>query len=202
MALMLTPECKALRHAFFAERAASKIPDVPEDTPVRDDQVGGRDRRRHDGRRHRDELPQRRHPGDDARDEAGRARPRPGDDPQELRVAGQEGQAQGRTSTSSAWRCCKPTLSYDDLKDADLVIEAVFEEMGVKETVFKKLDAGDEARRDPGEQHLDARRRQDRGVHQAPAGRGRHALLQPGQRDEAARGGARRQDRPRTCWPP
>ncbi|MBT9488339.1 MAG: enoyl-CoA hydratase/isomerase family protein, partial [Rubrivivax sp.] len=34
-ALMMTPECKALRHAFFAERAASKIPDVPEDTPVR-----------------------------------------------------------------------------------------------------------------------------------------------------------------------
>ncbi len=32
------------------------------------------------------------------------------------------------------------TLSYDDLKDADLVIEAVFEEMGVKEKVFKELD--------------------------------------------------------------
>jgi 3-hydroxyacyl-CoA dehydrogenase len=32
------------------------------------------------------------------------------------------------------------TLSYDDLKDADLVIEAVFEEMGVKEKVFKTLD--------------------------------------------------------------
>ncbi len=34
------------------------------------------------------------------------------------------------------------TLSYDDLEDADLVIEAVFEEMGVKEKVFEKLDAG------------------------------------------------------------
>lgn len=33
--LMLTPESKALRHAFFAERAASKIPDVPEETRVR-----------------------------------------------------------------------------------------------------------------------------------------------------------------------
>jgi 3-hydroxyacyl-CoA dehydrogenase len=32
------------------------------------------------------------------------------------------------------------TLNYDDLKDADLVIEAVFEEMGVKEKVFKELD--------------------------------------------------------------
>ncbi|MDH5708092.1 MAG: 3-hydroxyacyl-CoA dehydrogenase, partial [Hylemonella sp.] len=32
------------------------------------------------------------------------------------------------------------TLSYDEIKDADLVIEAVFEEMGVKEKVFKELD--------------------------------------------------------------
>ncbi|MEX8495042.1 3-hydroxyacyl-CoA dehydrogenase NAD-binding domain-containing protein [Sphaerotilus sp.] len=35
VALMMTPECKVLRHAFFAERAASKIPDVPENTPQR-----------------------------------------------------------------------------------------------------------------------------------------------------------------------
>ena len=32
------------------------------------------------------------------------------------------------------------TLSYDDLTDADMVIEAVFEEIGVKEAVFKELD--------------------------------------------------------------
>ncbi len=93
------------------------------------------------------------------------------------------------------------TLSYDDIKDADLVIEAVFEEMGVKEMVFKKLDEVDEGGRDPGLQHLHARRQQDRLVHQASAGRGRHALLQPGQRDEAAGSGARQQKPPRTCWP-
>src|SRR5690606_22798384 len=34
----------------------------------------------------------------------------------------------------------KTTLDYADLKDADLVIEAVFEEMGVKQKVFEKLD--------------------------------------------------------------
>src|SRR5262249_23494499 len=34
--LMLTPESKARRHVFMAERAASKIPDVPADTPVRE----------------------------------------------------------------------------------------------------------------------------------------------------------------------
>ena len=33
--LVQSPESKALRHAFFAERAAAKIPDVPEDTPTR-----------------------------------------------------------------------------------------------------------------------------------------------------------------------
>jgi 3-hydroxyacyl-CoA dehydrogenase len=32
------------------------------------------------------------------------------------------------------------TLAYDDIKEADLVIEAVFEEMGVKEKVFRTLD--------------------------------------------------------------
>jgi 3-hydroxyacyl-CoA dehydrogenase len=35
----------------------------------------------------------------------------------------------------------KPTLNYTDIGQADLVIEAVFEEMGVKEKVFKQLDA-------------------------------------------------------------
>src|SRR3954463_8567204 len=33
--LVNTNESKALRHAFFAERQTSKIPDVPEDTPTR-----------------------------------------------------------------------------------------------------------------------------------------------------------------------
>src|SRR5262249_1167821 len=35
LALMQSPESRALRHAFFAERAASKIADVPGDTPTR-----------------------------------------------------------------------------------------------------------------------------------------------------------------------
>ena len=33
------------------------------------------------------------------------------------------------------------TLSYADIAQADIVVEAVFEDMGVKETVFKQLDA-------------------------------------------------------------
>ncbi|MGK2912950.1 MAG: 3-hydroxyacyl-CoA dehydrogenase NAD-binding domain-containing protein, partial [Porticoccaceae bacterium] len=35
----------------------------------------------------------------------------------------------------------KPTLSYDTIKDVDIVIEAVFENMAVKKQVFAKLDS-------------------------------------------------------------
>jgi len=35
----------------------------------------------------------------------------------------------------------EPTLSYEDIKDVDIVIEAVFENMDVKKEVFKKLDS-------------------------------------------------------------
>lgn len=35
----------------------------------------------------------------------------------------------------------QPTLSYDSLRDTDLVVEAVFEDMSVKEQVFSRLDA-------------------------------------------------------------
>jgi len=37
-------------------------------------------------------------------------------------------------------RLLKPTLSYDDIKNADMIIEAVFETMAVKKEVFGKLD--------------------------------------------------------------
>jgi len=35
MVLVEGNESKAMRHMFFAERQTSKIPDVPEDTPMR-----------------------------------------------------------------------------------------------------------------------------------------------------------------------
>ena len=60
--LINTPESRALRHAFTGERAAAKIPDVPADTPTRKIErvavIGAGT-----WRRHRDELPERRHPG-------------------------------------------------------------------------------------------------------------------------------------------
>jgi hypothetical protein len=98
----------------------------------------GRDRRRHHGRRHRHELPERRHPREDAGDEAGGAGP--GWPPSARTTKPRSRRASSsRTSTSSAW----PAQHHAELRrpqDADLVIEAVFEDMGVKEAVFKKLD--------------------------------------------------------------
>jgi 3-hydroxyacyl-CoA dehydrogenase len=55
-----------------------------------------------------------------------------------------EGQVKkGRLNLDEAKARCallKPTLNYEDLASADLVIEAVFEEMKIKEQVFQKLD--------------------------------------------------------------
>ena len=55
--------------------------------PARDQARGG-DRRRHDGRRHLDELRQCRHSGDDHREQRGRAQARHGDDREELSDVG------------------------------------------------------------------------------------------------------------------
>ena len=33
-----------------------------------------------------------------------------------------------------------PTLSYDDLKDVDIVVEAVYENLDLKKDIFKQLD--------------------------------------------------------------
>ena len=95
-----------------------------------------------------------------------------------------------------------PVLSYDALGDADIVIEAVFETMEVKRTVFATLDRVDEAGRDTRHQHLDARRERDRAGNEAARGRAWHALLQSRERHAAARNRARRAPRRRTCWPP
>lgn len=44
-------------------------------------------------------------------------------------------------TAESLIKLLKATLSYDDLKECDLVIEAVFENMQVKQSVFEKLDS-------------------------------------------------------------
>jgi 3-hydroxyacyl-CoA dehydrogenase len=137
--LMYTPECKALRHAFFAERAASKIPDVPEDTPVRaiksvavigaGTMGGGISMNFLNAGIPVTIL--------ETKQEAldrGLATIRKNYEAQVRKGKLKDDKYQQRMSL------LKPTLQYGDLKDADLVIEAVFEELGVKEQVFKTLD--------------------------------------------------------------
>lgn len=138
-ALMFTPECKALRHAFLGERAASKIPDVPEDTPQREiKRVGVIGAGTMGGGISMNflnagipvtilEMKQ------EALDR-GIATIRKNYESQVKKGKLKSDKYEQRMALLST------TLSYDDLKDADLVIEAVFEDMGVKEAVFKKLD--------------------------------------------------------------
>ena len=58
---VLSNESRSMVKLFFAEREVAKIPDVPKDTPVARDQVGGGGGRGHHGRRHYHDLRQRRH---------------------------------------------------------------------------------------------------------------------------------------------
>ncbi len=139
IALMMGPESRALRHAFFGERAASKIPDVPEDTPKREIKaVGVIGAGTMGGGISMNFL------------NAGI--------PVKMLEMKQEALDRGVATIKKNYEAqvkkgklkqdkydqrmalLTTTLSYDDLKDADLVIEAVFEEMGVKEKVFKELD--------------------------------------------------------------
>ena len=138
-ALMLTPECKALRHAFFGERAASKIPDVPEDTPQRKvakvavigagTMGGGISMNFLNAGIPVTMLEMKQEALD-----RGIATIRKNYEAQVKKGKLKQDKYEQRMALLST------TLSYDAIKDADMVIEAVFEEMGVKEKVFKTLD--------------------------------------------------------------
>jgi 3-hydroxyacyl-CoA dehydrogenase len=137
--LILSDEHRALRHVFFGERAAGKIADVPEDTPVRPVQsvaiIGAGTMGTGIGINYlnagipvtilettADAL------------ERGVAA---------VRKVYDDRVSKGKMKPDKAqanFALLKPTLSYDDLREADLVIEAVFEDIGVKEAVFRKLD--------------------------------------------------------------
>ena len=105
MGLMSGTQSSAQQYFFFAERKAAKIENIPEDTKPRDDQEGRRDRRRHDGRRHFDELPVGRNPGDDRRNGAGSARPRHRRDAQELRSDRRQGPDERPSRSKRRWAC-------------------------------------------------------------------------------------------------
>ncbi len=139
VALVQTPESRALRHAFFGERAASKIPDVPADTPVREIRklgvigagtMGGGITMNFLNAG----LPVTLLETKQEALERGLATIRKNYEAQVKKGKLSEEKLEARMALIS------PTLSYEDLKDADLIIEAVFEELGVKEQVFRKLD--------------------------------------------------------------
>jgi 3-hydroxyacyl-CoA dehydrogenase len=137
--LMNTPESRSLRHAFFAERAAAKIADVPEGTPTRAIKkvalIGAGTMG-----------------GGIAMNFANAGIP--------VTVLEMKPEALERglgtirknyentlkkgklTQAKFDERVglIKGTLDYGDLKDVDLVVEAVFEDMAVKKAVFEKLD--------------------------------------------------------------
>ena len=138
--LMWTSECRALRHLFVAERAASKIPDVPEDTPKRNIQsvavigagtMGGGISMNFLNAGIPVKILEMKQEALDR----GIATIRKNYEAQVKKGKLKQDKYEQRMALLST------TLDYAELKDADLVIEAVFEEIGVKQKVFEALDA-------------------------------------------------------------
>jgi 3-hydroxyacyl-CoA dehydrogenase len=139
-ALMVGPQAKAMQHAFFGERAASKIPDVPDNTPTREVKnvavigagtMGGGITMCFLNAGIPVKLLEMKQEAIDRgvgvirkNYEAQVAKGKLGQDKYEQRMS-----------------LLSTTLSYDDIAQADMVIEAVFENMDVKAQVFTKLDA-------------------------------------------------------------
>ncbi|GAC1407005.1 MAG: 3-hydroxyacyl-CoA dehydrogenase NAD-binding domain-containing protein [Burkholderiaceae bacterium] len=137
--LVQTTESKALRHAFFGERAASKVPDVPADTPMREIRsvavigagtMGGGIAMNFLNAGIPVTLLETKQEALDK----GLAT---------IRRNYENTMKKGKLTEekfNQRLALIKSTLFYQDIGQADLVIEAVFEDMGVKETVFRKLD--------------------------------------------------------------
>jgi 3-hydroxyacyl-CoA dehydrogenase len=138
--LVDTPESRALRHIFFGERAASKIPDVPEDTPLRPIRsaavigagtMGGGIAMNFANAG----IPVRLLEVRQEPLERGMAT---------IRRNYENTARKGRLKPEDVEKrmgLITPTLAYQDIADADIVVEAVFEDMPVKEAVFRQLDA-------------------------------------------------------------
>ena len=140
MALLLTTESKALRHAFLGERAASKISDVPADTPQREIKsaavigagtMGGGITMNFVNAG----IPVKMLEMKQEALDKGIAT---------IRKNYENSMKKGKLTQEKVdqnMALITGTLSYEDIGQADIVVEAVFEDMGVKETVFTKLDS-------------------------------------------------------------
>jgi 3-hydroxyacyl-CoA dehydrogenase len=138
--LIQTPESKALRHAFFAERLASKVPDVPADTPTRAIRqaavigagtMGGGIAMNFVNAGIPVVLLETKQEALDK----GIATIRKNYENTMKKGKLTQEKFDQRVSLISG------TLSYVDIAQADIVVEAVFEDLKVKETVFRQLDA-------------------------------------------------------------
>jgi len=139
--LVNTNESKSLRHAFFSERQTSKIPDVPEDTPTRSIKKAAIIGAGTMG-------------GGIAMSFVNVGIPVTiTDTTQEALDRGLKKIKDNYAATVSKGRLkqddmdkrmsmLKPTTNVDEaVRDADIVIEAVFERMDVKQDLFKRLDS-------------------------------------------------------------
>ena len=137
--LLVSPESRAQRHVFFAEREVAKVPGLPKDTAKRDVKRAAIIGAGTMG-------------GGIAMNFANAGIPvkilEVKEDALERGIAvirkNYENTAKkGRITQEQVEQrmaLIQPTLSYDDLGDVDLVIEAVFENMDVKKAVFTELD--------------------------------------------------------------
>ena len=137
--LVQTTESKALRHAFFGERAASKITDVPADTPLREIKsaavigagtMGGGIAMNFANAGIPVKILEMKQ---EALDKGVATIRKNYENSMKKGKLTQEKLDQRMSMIST-------TMSYADLGSADIVIEAVFEDMDVKEQVFKQLD--------------------------------------------------------------
>jgi 3-hydroxyacyl-CoA dehydrogenase len=138
--LMGSAESMALRHGFFAERAAGKVPGVSAQTPAREVRrvavigagtMGGGIAMNFLNAGIPVTLLETRQ---DALDKGVAT----------IRRNYEASVKRGKLAAERVDRnmgLLEPTLSYDRIGDADLVIEAVFEDMAVKAEVFRHLDA-------------------------------------------------------------
>jgi 3-hydroxyacyl-CoA dehydrogenase len=136
--LMQTPESRALRHVFLAERAAARISGVADTTPVRRIErvaivgagtMGGGIAMNFLSAGFPVVLLEL----DAAALDRGVAA---------IRANYENSAKRGRfahDSIAPTMALLQPTLAYDDVRDADLDIEAVFEDMAIKERVFATL---------------------------------------------------------------
>jgi len=138
--LLEAPESKALRHIFFAERAASKVAGVAGNTPTRNiasvavigaGTMGGGITMNFLNAG----IPVTLLELNAAALEKGVATIRRNYEGSAKKGKLSQGELEKRMGL------LKPTVAYSDLRTADLIIEAVFEDMGVKEKVFKELDS-------------------------------------------------------------